>query len=94
MTVLITYDIKTPYIGDSKNKAVKDAMKEIGYYDTYDINSISHYLPNTCLFKQDITPEQAKGELLNAAVRCSATIERLFATEVSDNHSEITGEPF
>lgn len=95
MNVLITYDIKTPYIGESKNKAVKDAMKILGYYDNFTIGNdpTTYYLPNTSLLRNDTTPAQAKTDLLTVARSCSATVERLFATEVS-NHAEIIGEPF
>jgi hypothetical protein len=95
MTVLITYDIKTPYIGESKNKAVKDAMKDLDYYDNFTINNEAdnYYLPNTSLLKNDTTPSQAKTDLLSVAKACGATVERLFATEVSVT-AQIQGEPF
>lgn len=49
MDILITYDVKTPYVGDSKNKAVKDAMKKIGYFDSFTTDGEEYFLPNTSL---------------------------------------------
>ncbi|WP_316817299.1 hypothetical protein [Pedobacter nyackensis] len=93
MDILITYDVKTPYVGDSKNKAVKDAMKKIGYFDSFTIDGEEYFLPNTSLWKKNITAASAKADLLRVAKENSATIERLFATQFV-NFDYIKGEKF
>ncbi len=94
MPVLIIYDIKEPEFGIRKDKEVKKEMLALGYIDRMLVmNDGLHYLPQSSLVKNDMTPHIAKHDLLKIAQRCGASVERLFATEVSMPVA-ITGKPF
>lgn len=88
MDILITYDIEEKAgTGSAKNTAVKNAMKTNGYYDYFTTTDsatnvkTTYYLPNTSLWKKNITSATAKADLLKAAKDNSAIVERLFATQ-------------
>jgi|GEM_PF-2921782 hypothetical protein len=95
MHILITYDIKTPLTGEAKNKVVKDGMKKLGYFDYFLVpgSTVKNFLPNTSLWKKNITSATAKADLLKVAKENSATVERLFATQFV-NYDYIQGEDF
>ncbi|THF52997.1 hypothetical protein E6C50_01965 [Flavobacterium supellecticarium] len=94
MPVLITYDIKEPEFGLKKDKEIKREMLALGYIDRMLVmDDGMHYLPKSTLVKRDITPHIARHDLLKIAQKCGATVERLFATEVSMPVA-ITGKPF
>jgi len=101
MDAIITYDVKADDFFDSKNDDVKDAMKELGYHDHFTTNEKTtntkkiYYLPNTTLWKKNITPLQAKNDLLIVAKKVNANIQRLFADEFTNNNWEaIEGKPY
>jgi hypothetical protein len=88
MNILITYDIEEKAgSGSAKNTAVKNAMKKNGYFDEFTASDpttnvkTDYYLPNTSLWKKDITSAIAKADLLKAAKDNGAVVERLFATQ-------------
>lgn len=88
MDIIITYDIEEKTSSDSgKDTAVKKAMKANGYFDYFIIKDSTtrengtYYLPNTTLWKKDITSAIAKADLLKAAKDNGAVVERLFATQ-------------
>ena len=53
----------------------------------------TYYLPNTTLWKKDITSTQAKTDLLNVAKQKAAEVERLIATKF-ENWAAILGKPY
>jgi hypothetical protein len=84
MNILITYDIEEKAgSGSEKNTAVKNAMKANGYLDYFTVENPTtiYYLPNTTLWKKDISSTTAKDDLLKAAKNSGATVERLLATQ-------------
>lgn len=57
MRSMITYDVS------KKNTPVKDAMKEKGYLDYWKANEKTYYLPNTTLWKKDVSTATALQDL-------------------------------
>lgn len=99
MDVLITYDLTENRLYESKHSQVKDCMKNKGYLDTFTTTDTSgkktkYYLPNTTLWKQNTTPQQAKDDLLACAKTHSADVERLIAVEFTDKWAAIPGKPY
>lgn len=99
MRAIITYDIKSNSLA-LKNAEVKVGMKALGYFDWFSITDkatskeTAYYLPNTTLWKNDVTPLQAKTDLLAVAKKVGAQVERLFADEFTNNWVAIPGEPY
>lgn len=106
MRVIITYDLKGA-LNESVHSIVKDAMKELGYMDSFfikdekggnkkhpDGTTIVYTLPNTTLWHYNSTPEKAKTYLLKVAKDHKAEVERLFADEFTTNWSAIEGKPY
>lgn len=88
MDIVITYDIEEKAgSGSGKDTAVKNAMKANGYFDYFVVKDSTtrqngtYYLPNTTLWKKDISAATAKTDLLKAAKDNGAVVERLFATQ-------------
>ncbi len=97
MNSIITYDLEENALQESKHSQVKDAMKELGYFDSFvkpKEPGVTYYLPNTTLWKKDINPATAKDDLLRVAAAKGATVERLFADEFTGNYSAIPGKPY
>lgn len=98
MDALITYDLVENRFQESKHTQVKNSMKALGYLDYFtmsiDEKTVTHYLPNTCLWKRDTTPQQAKTDLLNIARKHNADIERLLALEFTDTFAAIPGKRY
>ena len=95
MDAVITYDIKS---GASKDTAVKNGMKAIGYLDHFvtqeNGRQVTYTLPNTTLWRNNTSPLQAKNDLQAVARSCNADIERLLATEITANWVAIPGKPY
>jgi hypothetical protein len=98
MRVIITYDLTENRLHESKHSQVKDTMKANGYHDYFTIERSgkkeTYYLPNTTLWKNNITPTQAKDDLIAAARKHNADVERLFADEFTDNWAAISGKKY
>jgi hypothetical protein len=57
MNALITYDITI------RHTEVKSALKNKGYFDYWTSNNQNYYLPNTSLWKNDISQETALADM-------------------------------
>lgn len=57
MHTLITYDVSR------RQTEVKKALKELSYFDAWTSDNITYYLPNTTLWKKDITSEDSLREM-------------------------------
>jgi len=94
--VLLTYDLEER-LNESKHHQVKDAMKALGYHDHWTTGEgeakQTWYLPNTTLWRKDITPSQAKADLESCASKAGAIVERLIAVDHL-NWDGITGKPY
>jgi len=86
MQTLITYDIK------SKHNEVKLAMKAKGYFDYWDKNGNSVYLPNTTLWKNDVGPVTAMIDIKSVTTFLSVKLERAVAVEFN-RWDDIPGSP-
>lgn len=65
MDALITYDVS------AMQAQAKAAMKARGYFDRWDSNGVTYYLPNTTLWKQDTELSAALADIKAvAAVTC------------------------
>ncbi len=60
MQAFVTYDLN---IG---HKEVKDRMRVKGYYSAWVTESVTYYLPSTCLWKQDAELTTAKKDLIES----------------------------
>lgn len=98
MRTIITYDLVENRFQESKHTQVKDTMKASGYMDSFSYESNgkkeTYYLPNTTLWHKNTTPQQAKNDLLAAAKKHNADVERLFADEFTDNWVAIPGKKY
>jgi len=83
--VLITYDIAEGKGEESKHTEVKDAMKALGYMQSFNYgegtDKKKYYLPNTSLWKKDTTSSTAVDDLLKVAKEKKAEVERVIATK-------------
>lgn len=78
-TILISYDV------DSRHKAVKDAMKELGYYDKWHYDPAKIYdLPNTTLWHDKKSTDQAITDLRRVCTNLSVKLERAVAVQATD----------
>jgi hypothetical protein len=57
MKTLLTYDVS------DKQTEVKDAMLKIGYEKRWTSNNSTYYLPNTTLWKNEISPSTALADI-------------------------------
>jgi len=94
MNAVITYDIAATY--GTKDTDVKNKMRAQGYMESFvtPSDNKTYYLPNTTLWKPNMTPAQAKADLLSAASACNAIVERLLALEFNNNWEAIQGKPY
>lgn len=93
MDILINYDLAEKAGEESKHTAVKEGMKALRYMESFTVNKVRYYLPNTTLWKKEITSEQAKNDLLGVAKTVGADVERLIATQFI-NWDAIPGKPY
>ncbi|MDP4265556.1 MAG: hypothetical protein Q8941_23735 [Bacteroidota bacterium] len=99
MDILITYDLAEKAGQVSKHTAVKDGMKALGYMEKFNSTdeqtkvTTTYYLPNTTLWKKEITSTQAKNDILNVAKQNGAEVERLIATKF-ESWAAIPGKPY
>lgn len=77
MQILISYEV------NSKQSAVRDIMKLKGYEEVWVKDDVEYQLPETSLWKSDVTPSQAM-EDLKKVVR-ALNIELLGASAVEFN---------
>ena len=74
MRVLITYDLK------SDHKTVKDTLKTKGWKETIvGSNGVKCHLPNTSLWKDNISASDARTEIQSVTSRTN--LERLICVE-------------
>lgn len=76
MDVLITYDVS------AKQPEVKAGMKAKGYNDSWNSSSVKYNLPDTTLWKKDLTgPQDALKDLQSVvASLTNVRLERAIAT--------------
>jgi len=79
--ILITYDLKET-TKDIHNE-VKDTMKSDYKYSDKSPTK-KHQLPNTCLLKDSITPQQAVEDLKASVKKHNGTLERFLSCECSN----------
>ncbi len=78
-TILISYDV------DSRHNAVKDAMKELGYYDNWHYEPTkTYYLPNTTLWHDKKSSDQAIADLKTVCSNLRVTLERAVAVKATE----------
>jgi GH18 family chitinase len=96
MKAYVTYDVSS-----HGQKKVKDAMKDLGYFDNWTSNQKTYYLPNTCLWKKDTSTTQALADIegvikkLNLSIplmKDKIRLERCIVT-LCDSWSGIEGDP-
>ncbi len=74
MNTLLTYDL------NNKHDEVKTAMKEKGYLDFWTVKGMIYYLPNTTLWKNDISSaETAIADISETANDFGVILERAVA---------------
>lgn len=78
MQILISYEV------DSKQSAVRDIMKLKGYEETLIKGDVAFRLPNTTLWKEDITPSQAMEDLKKVARALDIQLLGASAIEFTD----------
>jgi len=72
---MVTYDVS------GMQSAVKQHMVNLGYGDSWLFNGKTFTLPNTTLWKQDATLQQAIADIQNAADSAGVRLERAVATD-------------
>lgn len=74
MNTLLTYDV------NKKHNEVKKAMKAKGYLDFWTVNAIIYYLPNTTLWKNNISSATtAIADIKAVAIKLGVSLERAVA---------------
>lgn len=91
--ILLTYDLQEDLLHASKHIQVKDEMIRLGYMVSWKFNNELYTLPNTTLWKKDISTAQAKTDLLNTAKKFGAIVERCVAV-VFTSWDAIPGKPY
>jgi len=94
MNTLITYDI------NRKHGEVKSAMIKNHYMKSWTDNGTTYYLPNTTLWKQNVTPATAVADLRSviqainnhSSANEQIKLERAIAVEFT-NQGGIPGDP-
>lgn len=99
MKVILTYDLTENRLHESKHSQVKDCMKSKGYMDSFPCNDTKGnpgtvYLPNTTLWKDGITPQDALNDIKECAKKHNAELERFFADEFTNNWTAIFGKAY
>lgn len=94
---ILTYDLSTT--SDNVSTAVKDSMRKKGYADRYTREKKEWHLPNTTLWKANITSKTAVEDLkscvddYNKSNRTTHKVERAVAVPF-DNWYTITEVPY
>ena len=89
MNTLLTYDV------NKKHVEVKKAMKAKGYLDFWTSKSVVYYLPETTLWKNDISSAKtALADIKAVAIKLEISLERAVAINWSPSDWEaISGIP-
>ncbi len=66
MNTLITYDVS------GRQPEVKKALKELSYFDSWISDNKTYYLPNTTLWKKDISQSDALKEMQSVITKLNA----------------------
>lgn len=91
--ILLTYDLQQNDFKESKHAEVKNEMKKMGYMDSWTANSKTYYLPNTTLWRKDVSLTQSKTDLHNCARKFGVIVERFVSVEFS-SWDAIEGKPY
>ena len=84
--ILITYDVS------GRQVEMKSELKTLGYSDSWQASGKTYYLPNTTLWKKDVSASQGKTDMINTANKLSISLERAIAVEFS-SWDGIEGKP-
>jgi hypothetical protein len=93
MDIMITYDV------DHMHNEIKTAMKNLGYQDNWKYDGRHYYLPNTTLWKADISCkdsiEDLKGVIRHVDYEYSTKVilQRAIST-ICDKWDGIPGKPY
>lgn len=89
MASIVTYDVPKEHV------KLKKAMFELGYLEKISGTSCSIiYFPNTTLYHQSKTPEQAVEDVKQVSKKLGIELERCVATNWGPSYCAICGEPF
>ena len=75
MAVIVTYDIATKHV------ELKKAMFQSGYIEKVAYERRSIYLPNTTLYHQSKTANQAREDTKSVTTNLNVKLERCIATQ-------------
>jgi len=89
VNTLLTYDV------NKKHTEIKKAMKAKGYLDFWTSKSVVYYLPNTTLWKNDISSAKtALADIKSVTIKLGVSLERAVAINWSPGDWEaLTGNP-
>jgi len=73
MQVLLTYDV------NKLHQDVKKALLAKNYSDQWSVNNTIYYLPNTTLWKKNVSPETAITDIKAVTLALNAKLERAVA---------------
>lgn len=76
--VLISYDVNT------KNPEVKAALLRLNYYEAFNQGGKNYNLPNTTLFHQSKTSDQAMADMKKVCRDLNVTLEKAVSVKASE----------
>lgn len=76
--LLISYDVS------DKNQEVKAALLALNYYDYFTQNNKNHKLPNTTLFHQAKSSDQAMADMKKVCVDLKVTLEKAVSVKATE----------
>ena len=86
MGAVVTYDVSSRHVD------VKNGMKNRGYSDHWTANGATYYLPNTTLWKDSATVENALADIKAVCAALQVRLERAVAVP-SFPWAAIPGQP-
>lgn len=76
--LLISYDVS------AKNTEVKAALLALNYYDYFTQDGKNYHLPNTTLFHQKKSSDQAMADMKKVCVDLKVTLEKAVAVKATE----------
>jgi hypothetical protein len=76
--LLISYDVS------DKNQEVKAALIALNYHDSFTQNSKNHKLPNTTLFHQAKSSDQAMADMKKVCADLKVTLEKAVSVKATE----------